>query len=99
MIEQRIADVHGNKVVRLLADQPDNAIGIHLHIVHVFQMADSGQHHHDAVSNQSHPSDYALHSSCKWQKRSPNILNMAFFDWEMSFVANTFLMPRLKRMM
>ena len=61
MIEQRIADIHGNKVVRLVANQPDNTIRIHLYIVHVFQMPDSGQYHHDAISNQPYASDYALH--------------------------------------
>ena len=61
MIEQRVADVHGNEVVRFLANQPDNTIRIHLHIVHIFQMPDSGQHHHDAVRNKPHASDYTLH--------------------------------------
>ena len=61
MIEQCIANVHGNEIVGLLANQLDNAIRIRLHIVRILQMADSGQYRHDAVSNQSHPSDYALH--------------------------------------
>ena len=44
MIEQCIANIHGDEIVGLLANQLDNAIGIRLHIVHVLQMADSGQY-------------------------------------------------------
>ena len=62
MIEQRVTDAHGNTVIGFMADQPDNAVLRSLYIVPVSQLADCRQYHHDAVGNQSHAPDHALHS-------------------------------------
>ena len=60
MIEQRIADAHGGMVVTFLANEQKLTISRIGQVVHVIDVANSRQHHHDAIGYQPHAAHNAL---------------------------------------